>query len=73
MRMARKKALVVEAYRLGEKSPEIEALMKEGKIKKTEDGRFEIFSHVNIRSGQLFLHLEHLRSYFFSYYNGGNS
>lgn len=44
MRMARKKALVVEAYRLGEKSPEIEALMKEGKIKKTEDGRFEIFS-----------------------------
>ena len=32
MRMARKKALVVEAYRLGEKSPEIEALMKEGNL-----------------------------------------
>ena len=40
MKKARKKALVIRAFRLGEKSEEIEKLMAEGRIRKKKDGSF---------------------------------
>lgn len=51
MKKARKKALVIRAFRLGEKSEEIEKLMAEGRIRKKKDGSFEVFSQ-EAKSGE---------------------
>ena len=44
MRKAKKKALIVQAYRLGDKSSVIDRMIMEGKIKLKEKGSFEVFS-----------------------------
>lgn len=44
MRKAKKKALIVQAYRLGDKSSVIDKMIMEGKIKPKENGSFEVFS-----------------------------
>lgn len=44
MQKAKKKATVVQAYRLGEESDMVEELTAEGEIKVKGDGSFEVFS-----------------------------
>lgn len=44
MRKARKKPMVVQAYRLGDESPVVDILMAKGEIRQKADGSFEIFS-----------------------------
>ncbi len=44
MRKARKKTVVVQAYRLGEDSRVLEEMIAEGEIKVRGDGRYEVFS-----------------------------
>ena len=44
MRKARKKSMVVQAYRLGEKNDVVDGLTAEGEIRLRGDGSFEVFS-----------------------------
>lgn len=44
MRKARKKSMVVQAYRLGEKNDVVDGLTAEGEIRLRGDGTFEVFS-----------------------------
>ena len=54
MRRARKKKIVIQAYRLGEKSEMIDSLIKKGEICVREDGSFEVFSReTNGDSGEI--------------------
>lgn len=44
MRKARKKPVIVRAYRLGDESTVVDGLMAEGGIRQRADGSFEVFS-----------------------------
>jgi len=55
-RIMKKRGKVYQAYRLGEEHPEMQRLMKEGKVVLLDDGTYEIFSQeaVNGRGQQAF-------------------
>lgn len=44
MKRARKKTVVIKAYRLGEKNSTVDKLIEKGKIRLTEGGNYEVFS-----------------------------
>lgn len=49
--MIKKSGKKVKAYRLGDRHPVLEELMSRGQIKKTADGRYEVFSLEAVRAG----------------------